>query len=77
MLGWPQQCFPLGGVFMNKNKKKMVDINHFHVSLAYANSSVLKATALEHGWLHVQGVQWQRESARRLRTTPRPGQRLQ
>ena len=34
-----------GGVFVNKNKKKVVDINHFHVSLAHAHSSVLKATA--------------------------------
>ena len=35
-----------GGVFINKNKKKVVDTNHFHVSLAHAHSSVLKATAL-------------------------------
>ena len=38
-----------GGVFINKNKKKVVDINHFHVSLAHAHSSVLKATTLQHG----------------------------
>ena len=39
-----------GGVFIiDKNKKKGVDINHFHVSLADAHSSVLKATALQHG----------------------------
>ena len=38
-----------GGVFVNKNKKNVVDINHFHVSLAHAHSSVLKATALQHG----------------------------
>ena len=38
-----------GGVFVNKNKKKVVDINHFHVSLAHAHSSVSKATALQHG----------------------------
>ena len=38
-----------GGVFINKNKKKVVDINHFHVSLAHAHSSVLKATARQHG----------------------------
>ena len=38
-----------GGVFINKNKKKVVDINHFHVSLAHTHSSMLKATALQHG----------------------------
>ena len=38
-----------GGVFINENKKKVVDINHFHVSLVHAHSSVLKATALQHG----------------------------
>ena len=38
-----------GGVFMDKHKKKVIDINHFHVSLAHAHSSVLKATALQHG----------------------------
>ena len=38
-----------GGVFINKNKKKVVDINYFHVSLANARSSVLKDTALQHG----------------------------
>ena len=36
-----------GGVFINKNKKA-VDFNHFHVSLAHAHSSVLKATARQH-----------------------------
>ena len=36
------------GTFVNKNKKNVVDINHFHVSLAHAHSSVLKATALQH-----------------------------
>ena len=40
--------FSPGGVFINKNKKKVVDIN-FHVSLAHAHSSVLKATTLQHG----------------------------
>ena len=39
----------LGGVFVNKNIKKVIDINHFHISLAHALSSVLKATALQHG----------------------------
>ena len=38
-----------GGVFITKNKKKVVDINQFHVSLAHAHSSVLKATALQYG----------------------------
>ena len=37
-----------GGVFVNKNKK-VLDMNHFHVSLAHAHSSVLKATAQQHG----------------------------
>ena len=39
-----------GGLFLNKYKTKIVlDINHFHVSLAHADSSVLKATAQQHG----------------------------
>ena len=38
-----------GGVFIDKNKKKVVDLNHCHVSLAHAHSSVLKAIALQHG----------------------------
>ena len=39
-----------GGLFINKNKiKRVIDINHFHVSLAHAHSSVLKATAQQHG----------------------------
>ena len=37
-----------GGVIIDKKEKKVVDINHFHVSLAHAHSSVLKATALQH-----------------------------
>ena len=38
-----------GGVFMDeKKKKKVVNINHFHVSFAHAHSSVLKATAPQH-----------------------------
>ena len=32
-----------------KKKKKVVDINHLHVFLAHADSSELKATALQHG----------------------------
>ena len=38
-----------GGVFVNKNRKKVLGINHFHVSLAHAHSSVLKVTAQQHG----------------------------
>ena len=37
-----------GGEFINTNKENVVDINHFHVSLAHAHSSVLKAIALQH-----------------------------
>ena len=36
-----------GGVIINTNKK-VVDTSHFHVSLAHAHSSVLKATARQH-----------------------------
>ena len=38
-----------GGILVIKNTKKVLDINHFHVSLAHAHSSVLKATAQQHG----------------------------
>ena len=38
-----------GGVFVSNKKTTVVDINHFHVSLAHAHSSVLKATARQHG----------------------------
>ena len=38
-----------GGVFVNNKKTTVVYINHFHVSLAHAHSSVLKATARQHG----------------------------
>ena len=38
-----------GGLFINKNKIRVIDINHYHVSLAHAHSSVLKATAQQHG----------------------------
>ena len=38
-----------GGVFIDKKKKKPVDINRFHVFLAHAHSSVLKPIALQHG----------------------------
>ena len=48
--GMTAAVFPPGGVFVNKSKKKMVDINHFHVFLAHAHSSALKATALQHGF---------------------------
>ena len=48
----------------NMKKKKVVDINHFHVFLAHAHSSVLKATAQQHGiqlvggLIRVLDVQW-------------------
>ena len=38
-----------GDLFPNKNKKRVLDINHFHVSLAHAHSRGLKATAQQHG----------------------------
>ena len=38
-----------GGLFINKNKKRVMDIIHLHVSLAHAHSSVLKATAQQQG----------------------------
>ena len=38
-----------GGLFINKHKIRVIDINHYHVSLAHAHSSVLKATAQQHG----------------------------
>ena len=38
-----------GGILVIKNKKRVLDINHFHVSLAHAHSSVPKATAQQHG----------------------------
>ena len=38
-----------GGLFINKNKKRVIDINHRHLSLAHAHSSVFKATAQQHG----------------------------
>ena len=38
-----------GGLFLNENKKRVIDINYFHVSLAHAHSSVLKATAQKPG----------------------------
>ena len=51
--------FP-GGVFITKKEEeKTIDTNHFHVSLAHAHLSVLKAIARQHGiqqvgsWLRV------------------------
>ena len=38
-----------GGIFVNKIEKKVIDINHFHVSLDHAHSTASKATALQHG----------------------------
>ena len=37
-----------GGLSISKNKKRIIDINNFHVSLSHAHSSVLKATAQQH-----------------------------
>ena len=45
--GMAAAVLSLGGVFI-KEKEKVVDINHFHVSLAHAHSSILKATARQH-----------------------------
>ena len=45
-----------GGVVINKNKGKVVDINHFYVFLAHAHSSVLKATILQHDIQLVGGL---------------------
>ena len=47
--GMTTAVLSLGGVFMDKKKKNMVDINHFHVSLTHVHSSVLKASALQYG----------------------------
>ena len=47
--GMAAAVYSPGGVFIKKNKKKVVDTNHFHISLAHTHSSVLKATALQHG----------------------------
>ena len=47
--GVPAAVLSPGGLFIDKKKKKVVDINHFHVSLAHDHSSVLKAIALQHG----------------------------
>ena len=49
MMGWLWQCSLLVDCSSTKNKKRVLDINHFHVSLAHAHSSVLKAIALQHG----------------------------
>ena len=38
-----------GGLFLTKNKNRVIDIIHFHVSLAHAHSSVWKATAQQYG----------------------------
>ena len=47
--GMAGAVFSPGGLFLSKNKiKTALDINHFHVSLAHAHSSVLKATAQQH-----------------------------
>ena len=46
--GMAVAVLPPGGVFMNEKKKKIIVVNHFHVSYAHAHSSVLKATILQH-----------------------------
>ena len=40
--------FP-GGAFVTGNENKAMDTNHFHFSLTHGHSSVLKATAQQHG----------------------------
>ena len=37
------------GVFVNNKKTTVENINYFHVPLAHAHSSILKATARQHG----------------------------
>ena len=77
--GMTAAVISFGYVFIDKNKKKVVDINHFHVFLAHAHSSVLKATALQHGIQLVgelalcSGCSMAKEFARRLRTTTSRG----
>ena len=46
---WLRQYSLLVDRSSTKIKKRVIDINHFHVSLAHAHSSVLKATAQQHG----------------------------
>ena len=46
---WLRQCSLLVDCSSTKIKKRVMDINHLHVSLAHAHSSVLKATAQQHG----------------------------
>ena len=46
--GMAAAVLPPGDVFVNKNRKKVLDINHFPVSLVQAHSSVLKVTAQQH-----------------------------
>ena len=47
--GMAAAVLSLGRLFVNKNKKRALDINHFHVSLAHGHLSVLKATTQQHG----------------------------
>ena len=44
---WLRQCSFL--VDCSYKKKRVININHFHVSLVHAHSSVLKATTQQHG----------------------------
>ena len=46
-IGMAEAVLSSGGVFVNNKKTTVIDINHFHVSLAH--SSVLKATVRQHG----------------------------
>ena len=46
---WLRQCYLLVDCSSTKIKKRVLDIDHFHVSLARAHSSVLKASAQQHG----------------------------
>ena len=49
MMVWLRQCSLRVDCSSTKIKKRVIDINHFHVSLAHAHSSVLKAIAQQHG----------------------------
>ena len=49
MLGWLQQCFPPVVYLWIERKIRRWYINHFYVFPASVHSSVLKATALQHG----------------------------
>ena len=46
---WLPQCSLLVDCSSTKIKKRVIDINHFHVSLVHVHSSVLKATDQQYG----------------------------